>query len=90
MTDYIEREAFLLQCRRRYCEDCERRKGIKNGKKKTVYAIGDAPCRACWVDDIMGDIEDFPAADVRPIEISDMPPHRWHTVLEAAPPKAAP
>lgn len=65
--DYIERDALLLDCTRRYCEDCGRRKGMKNGKMKTVYAIGDAPCRACWVDDMMGDIEDFPAADVKPV-----------------------
>lgn len=64
---YIEREAFLEQERKRYCEDCSRRQGMKNGKYKTLYEIGEAPCRACEIYDAMNDVEDFPAADVRPV-----------------------
>lgn len=64
---YIEREAFLEQERKRYCEDCSRRQGMKNGKYKTIYKIGEAPCRACEIYDAMNDVEDFPAADVRPV-----------------------
>lgn len=65
---YIEREAFLEQERKRYCEDCSRRQGMKNGKYKTLYEIGEAPCRACEIYDAMNDVEDFPAADVRPVK----------------------
>lgn len=61
MAEYIEREAFLKSKREQYCEDCNRR---KNSKGKMVYDIGDAPCRACSIDDILVDVEDFPAADV--------------------------
>lgn len=64
---YIEREAFVEQKRKQYCEDCSRRKGMRNGKYKTLYEIGEAPCRACEIDDALNDVEDFPAADVRPV-----------------------
>jgi len=66
-TDYIDREAFVAKERERFCANCDRRKGMKNGKLKFVYEIGDAPCRACWVDDMITEAEDFPAADVRPV-----------------------
>ena len=65
--EYIEREAFLTQKREQYCKDCTRRKGMRNGKCKTLYEIGEAPCRACGINDVLNDVEDFPAADVRPV-----------------------
>lgn len=71
MADYIEREAFVEQKRKQYCEDCYKRKGMKNGKYKTLYEIGEAPCRACGINDMLNDVEDFPAADVRPVLCRD-------------------
>lgn len=65
--EYIEREAFLAEQRHLYCENCVRRKGMKNGKMKFVYAIGDAPCRACDIGDMLDSVEDYPAADVAPV-----------------------
>ena len=70
MSDLIDRQAFIENERKLYCEDCDRRKGTKNGK---LYEIGEAPCRACWLDDALDDLEDFPAASP------------WHRVEE--PPK---
>ena len=64
---YISREAFDKEIMRRYCENCERRKGKKNGKIQFVYEFGDAPCRACDIADVMCALEDFPAADVREV-----------------------
>ena len=64
MSEYISREAFLEKERRLYCQDCSRR---KNSKGKIVYEIGDAPCRACGIGDVLDDFEDIPAADVRPV-----------------------
>jgi len=64
MPKYIEREAFIEAKRKQYCADCDRRKGMKNGKMRFCYEIGEAPCRACYVDDLLTDVEDFPAADV--------------------------
>lgn len=62
--EYIERDAFVNEKRKQYCADCDRRKGMKNGKIRFCYDIGEAPCRACYVDDVLVDVEDFPAADV--------------------------
>ena len=61
MPRYIDVEAFLKHEEEIYCKDCDHR---KNSKGKMVYAIGDAPCRACGICDVMGDVEDFPTADV--------------------------
>ena len=36
-TEYISKDAFIEQQRKQYCENCERRKGIKNGKRIFVY-----------------------------------------------------
>lgn len=53
--EYIEREAFLADLTKRYCEPCE-----AEGKDHDHVR-----CRACWVDDMMGEIGDAPfAADV--------------------------
>lgn len=64
MDEYIDKEAFIKHYRKLLCEDCGRRKGMKNGKLKFCYAIGEAPCRACAIDDMLTFVEDFPAADV--------------------------
>ena len=67
MSEYIDREAFVKEQRHLYCENCARRKGMKNGKMRFVYEIGDAPCRACGYGDVLDDLEDAPAAAVRPV-----------------------
>lgn len=67
--EYIEREAFITRQRELYCQNCDRRRGMKDGKltKRFVYPIGGAPCRACDVDDMINSVEDYPAADVAPV-----------------------
>lgn len=67
MAEYIERDAFIADKRKQYCADCDRRKGMKRGKMRFVYDIGEAPCRSCGIDDMLGDIEEYPAADVQPV-----------------------
>ena len=64
--EYIEREAFITRQRELYCQNCDRRRCMKDGKltKRFVYPIGGAPCRACDVDDMINAVEDYPAADV--------------------------
>lgn len=66
MPKYIDADAFVKEKREWYCEQCEKRKGMKRGRLQFVYEIGDAPCLACYIDDMIYDIEDFPAADVEP------------------------
>ena len=57
MTDYIEREAFLKNIEERYCTPCK-----AEGKNH-----GGCLCRACWVDDMCGEVIDAPASDVAPV-----------------------
>ena len=52
--EYIEREAFIKNAETRYCGPCKEIGKDSNGLK----------CRACGVDEMVGDIEDTPAADV--------------------------
>lgn len=58
MSEYIDREAFLKDAEIRYCLPCKGDGKDYNGVK----------CRACWVDDMMGDVDDAPAADVAPVK----------------------
>jgi len=68
MAEYIDKEAFLAKETKQYCSDCERRKGIKNGKRKIIYEIGEAPCRSCGINDVIDDIDSFPTSDdVKPV-----------------------
>ena len=57
MAEYIEREVFLKDAEIRYCLPCKGAGKDYNGLR----------CRACWVDDMMGDVDDAPAADVAPV-----------------------
>ena len=54
MAEYIERETFLKDIEERYCLPCKEEGKDYNGCK----------CRACWVDDMRGDVIDAPSADV--------------------------
>lgn len=60
-AEYIDRDTFISKERQWYCDNCDRR---KNSKGKTVYEIGEAPCRACDIGDVLDALEDYPAADV--------------------------
>lgn len=66
-TEYISKDAFVAQQRKQYCENCERRKGTKNGKRIFVYEVGETPCRACDIEDMIDAVWDFPLADVAPV-----------------------
>lgn len=57
MAEYIGREAFLKDAETRYCLPCK-----EAGKDHSGCM-----CRACWVGDMMGEVEDAPAADVAPV-----------------------
>ena len=57
MSDCISREAFIADCEGRYCVPCKEQGKDSNGMK----------CRACWVDDMLGEVMDAPAADVEPV-----------------------
>ena len=68
MTRYIDADALLDDVMVRYCSDCDKRKGIKRGKWRIIYEIGEAPCRACSVDDMKSEIDNAPTAPVREVK----------------------
>lgn len=57
MAEYIGRETFLKDIEDRYCLPCKEAGKDHNG----------CMCRACWVDDMRGEVIDAPAADVAPV-----------------------
>lgn len=59
----IDADALIDKSIELYCKDCDRRKGIKNGKWRIVYEIGDAPCRACGIADMQDYIEVAPTIE---------------------------
>ena len=55
MAEYIDKEAFKKSVEERYCKSCKADGKDHNG----------CWCRACWVDDMLDEVECFqPAADV--------------------------
>lgn len=51
---YIDKELFKQDIKMRYCNNCARPNEIK--------------CRACSIDDMLGEIEDAPTADVAEVK----------------------
>lgn len=66
-SEYINKDVFVAQQRNQHCINCERRKGTKNGKRIFVYEIGETPCRACDIEDMIDAVWDFFPADVAPV-----------------------
>lgn len=59
----IDADATIKYLREFICKDCDRRKGMKNGKIRFCYEIGEAPCRACDIGDT---IDYFLDEDISP------------------------
>ena len=57
MAEHIDREAFKKSVEERYCKPCKAEKKDHNG----------CWCRACWVDDILNEVECFQPTDVAPV-----------------------
>lgn len=57
MAEYIDREAFKKSVEERYCKPCKAEGKDHNG----------CWCRACWVDDMLDEVECFQIADVAPV-----------------------
>ena len=54
MAEYIDKEAFKKSVEERYCKPCK-----AEGKDHNGWW-----CRACWVDDMLDEVECFQPADV--------------------------
>ena len=57
MPEYIDREAFKKSVEERYCKPCKAEGKDHNGCR----------CRACWVDDMLDEVDCFQPADVVPV-----------------------
>ena len=65
MAEYIDREAFKKSVEEHYCKPCKAEGKDHNG----------CWCRACWVDDMLDEVDYFqPAANVAPVVHG-----RWET-----------
>ena len=71
MSRLIDADAVVQYLHEFRCADCDRRKGLKNGKVRFCYEIGDAPCRACDIGDTIEyflDEDIAPTIDAIPVE----------------------
>lgn len=59
----IDADALTDEIMERYCKECDKRKGIKNGKYRIIYEVGDAPCRACPMDDMKDELDNAPTIE---------------------------
>lgn len=70
MGRLIDADAAAKYLREFRCADCDKRKGLKNGKIRFCYEIGDAPCRACDIGDVIDyflDEDIAPTVDAIPV-----------------------
>lgn len=56
----IDADALVKEITEFRCVNCDRRKGMKKGKMTFVYEIGDVPCRACDVMDMIDVLDEAP------------------------------
>ena len=59
----IDADALIDVLTQRCCKNCDKRMGTKNGKRRMIYEIGEAPCRACDVDDLKMELDEAPTID---------------------------
>ena len=61
----IDADALIDEIMERYCKECDNRKGIKDGKYRIIYEVGDAPCRVCPMDDMKYELDNAPTIEER-------------------------
>lgn len=57
MVEHINREAFKKNVEERYCRPCKAEEKDHNG----------CWCRACWIDDMLDEVDCFQSSDVAPV-----------------------
>ena len=76
----IDADALIDVLTQRCCKNCDKRMGTKNGKRRMIYEIGEAPCRACYVDDVKMELDEAPTIDaVQVVRCKDC---RWFDKTE--------
>lgn len=78
----IDADALIEDVTKRFCEDCDRRKGVKNGREEFVYEIGGPPCRACDIDDMKIELEYAPTMqEMKWVPVDERLPNDWESVI---------
>lgn len=84
----IDADALIAETMKNRCADCDRRKGIKQGKTTFVYDFGEAPCRACDVGDMIDTLDEattisgwISVKDGLPEEHADEHPYEFEQYL---------
>ena len=67
MAEFINREAFKKSVEEHYCKPCKAEGKDHNG----------CWCRACWVDDMLDEVECFQPSDVAPVTRCKDCKHRY-------------
>ena len=67
MSRYIDADALIADMQERLCKPCK-----ADGKDYHEVA-----CRACWVDDAMGEIDLAPTIQTKEIKYYDDDEHVW-------------
>lgn len=80
MSRLIDADALIADMEKRYCKNCERRKGVKGRKIRMLYEIGEAPCRACGTMDAMDEIDNAPTVGGW-VSVNDKLPEQGKNVL---------
>lgn len=70
MAKYIDMEAFKKSVEERYCKPCKAEGKDHNG----------CWCRACWIDDMLDEVECFQPADVAPAVRCKDCKHSWEDI----------
>lgn len=70
MAEYIDREAFKKSVEERYCKPCKAEGKDHNG----------CWCRACWVDDMLDEVECFQPSDVASVVRCKDCKHSWEDI----------
>lgn len=69
MPEYIDKEAFKKSVEERYCKPCKAEGKDHNG----------CWCRACWIDDMLDEVDCFQSSDVAPVVLG-----RWECVYDGS------
>ena len=77
----IDADALTDELTQRCCKNCVKRMGTKNGKRKMIYEIGDAPCKACEVDDMKVELDEAPT--INAVEVVRCKDCKYRLYLEA-------
>lgn len=69
MSRYIDADALIEDMQERYCKPCKERKEDYN----------EVRCRACWVDDAIGDVDGFADNTIDAVSVVRCKDCKWYS-----------